>query len=254
MNSSSWPVPSSICLYWETCWGVMMVVYIINLRTFQGATSEMPVLIFSLSDPFLFSLSVLSLGNFIWIHSFNYHPSAYEYQFYMSSSCLSSALQNNSTIAYLMSLLVNIKGIANMLIQTRRHRLPIPAPTPPYLLPFQCLYICKKLSSFLCPGLRSLPWQIPLFHTPCHQNYCYCLLIFPNLCTSPWSNLPHVWPGQLWRSLHSSFLTVFHTAARVISLLEQLTKSLVWVHLASPALFYVTLTLCSSPTGLLSVL
>ena len=44
---------------------------------------------------------------------------------------------------------------------------------------------------------------------------------------------PRVWPRHLQSLLHSSFLTVFHTAARMTSMLEQLTKSLVWVHLAS---------------------
>lgn len=172
----------------------------------------------------------------------------------MSSSCLFYALQNNSTIAYLMSPLVNIKGTANMSFKPDLADFLYLPQLHPSCCPFCVLCVCKKFSSFLCPGLRNLPWQIPLSHTSCHRIYCYCLHSFPNLSTFPWSNLPHVWPGQLWRSLHSSFLTVLHTAARVISLLEQLTKSLVWVPLASPASFYVTLPLCSSPTGLLSVL
>lgn len=48
----------------------------------------------------------------------------------------------------------------------------------------------------------------------------------------------HVWPGKLQWSLHSSFLPVSHTAARVISLLEQWTKSWMWAHLTSPTSSY----------------
>lgn len=162
-----------------------MVIYVTNLYPFQGATSEMPAMMFSLSDPFLSSLSVLSLGDVIWICSFNYQLSAYEYPYSMSSSCLPSALRNSSTIAYLVSLLINIKGTANMLIQSRLHRLPLPTLTTPYLLPFQCSLYLPEVTTFLCPGLRNLPWQSPLSHTPLSPNLLLLLTYLPKSLLPP---------------------------------------------------------------------